>query len=85
MERGQLLFECVEGELDALVATGDVIQSTADGVIAQVNVSAGQKISKGDVLLTVYQTQSYQIEFSITEEEIHYISVGDAAQIYFKT
>lgn len=83
VERGQLLFECVEGELDALVATGDVIQSTADGVIAQVNVSAGQKISKGDVLLTVYQTQSYQIEFSITEEELPYISVGDAAQIYF--
>ena len=57
VERGQLLFECVEGELDALIATGDVVQSTADGVIAQVNVQAGQKISKGAVLLTLYRTQ----------------------------
>lgn len=83
VERGQLLFECVEGELDALVPLGDVIQSTADGVIASVNVTAGQKIAKGDVLLTVYQTQDYQIEFSISEEELPYVSAGDAAKIYF--
>ena len=83
VERGQLLFECVDGDLDALISTGDVIQSTADGVIAQVNVKAGQIISKGDVLLTVYQTQDYQIEFSISEEELPHISIGSAASIYF--
>ena len=83
VERGQLLFECVDGDLDALISTGDVIQSTADGVIAQVNGKAGQISSKGDVLLTVYQTQDYQIEFSISEEELPHISIGSAASIYF--
>ena len=83
VERGQLLFECVDGDLDALIANGDVIQSTADGVIAQVNVAAGQKIEKGAVLLTVYQTQDYQIAFSVTEEELPYVNIGDQASIYF--
>ena len=83
VERGQLLFECVEGDLDALIAQGDTVLSTADGVIAQVNVSAGQKIAKGDVLLTVYQTQDYQIAFSVTEEELPYVKIGSPARIYF--
>ena len=59
VERGQLLFETVDGTLVALGIYSNVIQSDADGVIADVKVSAGDKISKGDVLLTVYKQDSY--------------------------
>jgi len=83
VERGQLLFECVDGSLDAMVPTGSVVQSTAEGVIASVKVQAGQRVSKGDVLLTVYRTQDYQIAFSVAEEDLPYVQVGGKANIYF--
>ena len=83
VERGQLLFETVEGDIDALVSTDNVIRSTVDGVVAEVKMAAGQKVNKGDVLLTAYRMQDYLIEFSIPEEELSYVQAGDAAELYF--
>lgn len=83
VERGQLLLETVEGDLDALIPTGSVIQSTAGGVIAGVNVQAGQRIAKGDTLITVYQTQDYQVRFSIPEDQLSLVHIGDGATLYF--
>lgn len=83
VERGQLLFETVEGTLDALAVYGETIQSDVDGVVAEINVSAGQKVSKGDVLLTVYKQSDYQIQFAIDEDLLSAISVGDSVNITF--
>lgn len=83
VERGQLLFETVDGTLDALGVYSDVIQSDTDGVIAGVKVNAGDKVSKGDVLLTVYQQDSYQIECTIEEDLLGSIKVGDTVNIVF--
>ncbi len=84
VERGQLLFETVEGTLDGLTApsSGD-IAADVSGVIAEVRVSAGQQVVKGDVLLTVYPSDAYLIEVSIPEDLLAAVAVGDAAQIYF--
>ncbi len=83
VERGQLLFETVEGSLDGLTASGGTILSDASGVIAQINVTAGQKVSKGDVLLTVYPPDSYRIEFSIDEDLLSAVHVGDTVNVVF--
>ena len=83
VERGQLLFETVEGTLDALSVYNDTIQSDVAGVIAGVAVTAGQKVSKGDVLLTVYQPDSYQIKFTVDEDLLGTIQVGDPVNIVF--
>ena len=83
VERGQLLFETVEGDIDALISTDNIFRSTVDGVVAEVKVQAGQKVSKGDVLLTAYRMQDYLIEFAIPEEELSSVQVGDAAGLYF--
>ena len=83
VERGQLLFETVEGSLDALSLYSNTIQSDADGVIADVKVAAGQKVAKGDVLLTVYQPEDYQIAFSIDEDLLSTVNVGDTVNITF--
>jgi multidrug resistance efflux pump len=84
VERGQLLFETVDGSLDAMAAYGDTIPSDVSGVIANVNVSAGQKVSKGDVLLTVYDPASYQIEFTIDEDLLSSVEAGDTVNIVFQ-
>ena len=83
VERGQLLFETVEGAFDALLSPGSTIQSDASGVVADVPVAAGQKVQKGDVLATVYQTGDYQVKFPITEDLLSTVHVGDGATIYF--
>lgn len=83
VERGQLLFETVDGALDALAAYSDTIQSDADGVIASIKATAGQKISKGDVLLTVYKQEGYQIEFTVDEDLLGSVKVGDTVNIVF--
>jgi len=83
VERGQLLFETVEGSLDELAAYSNTILSDTSGVIAAINVSAGQKVSKGDVLLTVYPQDSYQIEFSVDEDLLSVVQVGDTVNIIF--
>lgn len=83
VERGQLLFETVEGSLDAPGEYSDTIQSDVSGVIKEIKASAGQKVAKGDVLLTVYQQDSYQIEFSIDEDLLSVVNVGDTMNIVF--
>ncbi|MDD3213208.1 MAG: HlyD family efflux transporter periplasmic adaptor subunit [Eubacteriales bacterium] len=83
VERGQLLFETVEGTLDALGEYSDTIQFDVSGVIDEIKATAGQKVAKGDVLLTVYQQDSYQIEFSIDEDLLNVVNVGDTMNIVF--
>ena len=83
VERGQTLFETVEGDIDALVPTDNIIRSTISGVVAGVKAAVGQRVNKNDVLLTVYRTQDYQIRFTIPEEELSGVEAGDSALLYF--
>ena len=81
VERGQLLYETVTGTLDGLGVYTNTVQSDTAGVIASVKVAAGQQVSKGDVLLTVYQPQSYRIEFAVDEDLLGSVKVGDKVVI----
>lgn len=83
VERGQVLFETVEGDIDALVSTDSIIRSTLSGVVAEINMTAGQHVNKNDVLFTMHQAQNYQIRFSIPEEELSSVHPGDSAKLYF--
>ena len=83
VERGQLLFETVDGDLFGMIYADGKVRSTVSGVIAEVKVKAGQQISQGDVLLTVYQPSGYQISMDIPEDMLSTINVGDACSIYF--
>jgi len=83
VERGQLLFETVDGAMGVEPATDSIIRATASGVVATVSVQAGQKIRQEDVLLTVYRPEDYQISMSIPEEMLSTVTVGDNVTIYF--
>lgn len=83
VERGQLLFETVEGELDALAPSGSVILAGADGVVAEIKVQAGDKVQKGDTLLTLYKCDEYLLRFAIPEDMLATVKAGDRAEIAF--
>lgn len=83
VERGQLLFETVNGGLDGLYASGSAIASGAGGVVASVAAEAGSAINKGDALLSVYPDDSLEIEISVEEYDLPGIAVGDKVRIRF--
>lgn len=83
VERGQLLFETVSGDLDGLYATGSAITSTVSGVVASVNASAGATLNKGDTVLSVYPDDSLEIEIDVEEYDLASIDVGDEVTIRF--
>ena len=83
VERGQTLFETVDGDIAGMVFADNCVRSTAAGVIAEVKVKAGQQIKQNDVLMTVYQSAGYQICMQIPEDMLSTVKVGDACSIYF--
>jgi len=83
VERGQLLFETVNGSLDGLYATDNQVVSQVSGIVAQLNASVGATVNKGDTLLTVYPRESLQVEISVNEYDLAEIAEGDTVRLSF--
>ena len=83
VERGQLLFTCVEADTvdDALL--GGEIRSTASGVVASVAAQAGQQAAVGSTVLTVYPTEGFCVELSVEEADLAAVNVGDSVRLSF--
>lgn len=83
VERGELLFETVEGTLDGLYAIDNTIVSHVAGVVASVDIASGSTVGKGEKLITVYPSGSFQIEILISEMDLKELKEGDFVDIEF--
>jgi len=83
VERGQLLFETVEGVLDGLYSPQTGVTATEDGIIASVEASIGASVGKGDAVVKVYPLDQLQISFDLPEADLSSISLGDPVNIEF--
>ena len=83
VERGELLFETVEGPLDGLYAMDNAIVSNVAGVVASVDVTPGSAAAKGAKLITVYPEGSFQIEMLVSELDLRDLREGDKVSIEF--
>ena len=83
VERGELLFETVDGTLDGMFAPDGSVLAPVSGVIASVDVAAGASVNKGDVIATIYPSDSMQIEFTVPEENLFDITEGQRVSIEF--
>ena len=83
VERGQLLFETVDASLSGQTWTDSTVRSNVSGVVAEVLARAGQQVNTGDVLMTVYRPESFQVCVSVPEDMLSGVHVGDEALIYF--
>ena len=84
VERGELLFETVEGALDGLYAMDNTIVSGLDGIVASVDTGAGTHVEKGGKLVTVYPRDSMEIEMLVSELDLPEIHEGDPVTIEFE-
>ena len=83
VERGELLFETVDGLLDGLYAPDGRVTAPATGVVASVDVTSGESVTKGASIVKVYPTESMQIELSIPEQDLFELYEGEAVDIEF--
>ena len=83
VERGELLFETVDGVLDGLYSPQVGLTAPIDGIVESVEPAAGASVSKGDAVITLHPLSSMQIAFDLPEEDLFLISEGDAVNIEF--
>ncbi len=83
VERGELLFETVDGLLDGLYATDGRVTAPETGVVASVDAASGETVTKGASVVKIYPTASMQIELSIPEEDLFELFEGEAVDIEF--
>jgi len=83
VERGQLLYETVSGELDNLTADGNELKFTAAGIVESIEVSAGTSVEKGALVATVCSTDTMQVLVEINEYDLADVHVGDEVYLSF--
>ena len=81
VQRGDLLFETLEGSFDGLYMSGTDILASADGVLAQVNLTQGDRLEKGSVAAVLYPEGAMQIQAQISEANLGFVQVGDPVEI----
>ena len=84
VERGEVLFETVEGVLDGLYAMDNTIASPMDGIVASVEATQGSAIEKDGKLITVYPKDGLQIEIKVSELDLNEIHEGDKVMLEFE-
>ena len=84
VERGEILFETVEGVLDGLYPIDNTIYSTMDGIVANVDAAQGAAVEKNGKLVTVYPEDALQIQITISELDLNEIHEGDKVSIEFE-
>lgn len=70
VQRGDLLFETL---------TGSQLTATTGGIVAQVNVAAGDTVEKGAVVATVYPR--LRVEAAVSEYNLGMVHVGDGVTV----
>lgn len=81
VERGQLLFETLDGAFDGLEMSGAQIYAGMDGVVGQVGVAKGSALEKDSVAAVIYPTGSMRLEAAVNENDLSYLAVGDQVDI----
>ena len=84
VERGEVLFETVEGVLDGMYAVDNTIYSPMDGIVATVEATQGSAVEKGGKLITVFPKDAMQIEIKVSELDLAEIHEGDRVSIEFE-
>jgi hypothetical protein len=83
VERGEVLFETVEGVLDVLYAMDNIIYSPLDGIVASVDAVQGSSVEKNGKLIAIYPKEALQISMLVSELDLKEIHEGDKVSIEF--
>ena len=77
VERGELLFETVEGVLDGYYAPDNNVRSPVTGVVSEVAKAAGDTVAKGETLMKVVPSKSFLVQFDVPEGDLFSLKEGE--------
>ena len=81
VERGDLLFETLDGAFDGLYMSGSDLVAETDGVVAQLNVQQGGNVQKDSVVAVIYPTDAMRVTAQISEGDLGSVSEGDSVTV----
>ena len=81
VQRGDLLFETLDGAFDGLYMSGTAITAGIPGTICQLNAAQGSAVQKDDVVAVLYPDGAMRIEASVEEANLSSIHVGDQVSV----
>ncbi len=76
VERGELLFETVEGVLDGMFAPQGSVLCPQTGIVTSVEKAVGDTIAKGETLIKVAPASSFQVQFDVPESDVFNLQEG---------
>ena len=87
VERGEVLFETVEGVLDGLYAPDNQVLSPTKGIVSSIDKNSGESLAKGDTLLKLVPSDSLRVEFLVQEADVFTLQVGQKVrmELYWDT
>lgn len=77
VQRGDLLFETLDGSFDGFYMSGKEIYAGVSGTLAEIKVSAGSGVQKDSVCAVIYPSDSMRISAEVSQEDLDLLSVGD--------
>lgn len=83
VEKGELLFETVTGDLDGMYSPGSDIVAGISGIVAEVAARPGAAVEKHGAVLSVYPDDGLEVQVPVAESELSMIAVGDSVKIEF--
>ena len=81
VERGELLFETVDGVLDGYYAPDNNVKSPVTGVVSKVEKNASDTVTKGDTLMKVIPAKSFLVQFDVPEGDLFSLKEGQAVSM----
>jgi multidrug efflux pump subunit AcrA (membrane-fusion protein) len=81
VKRGDLLLELVTGAISGQSIPDSAIKAETDGVVASVDVTAGETVAQNQLLATLYPFEGFQVAVPVSESDLPYIALGDAVRI----
>lgn len=76
VERGELLFELIDGE-------GTELSAPVDGVIVECAAQEGAAVQEGDVIALLAPNDELCVRIDVEERELSTIQVGDRAELLY--
>lgn len=78
VKKGDLLLETLEGS-----GTTNVLTAEVDGVVAEIAAVQGVALEENTVAAVIWPSDAMQIEASIPEADLSYITIGDEVALTF--
>ncbi len=81
VERGDLLFETLDGSFDGLYMSGSDITADVNGTVSEVSAQQGGAVQKNSVVAVLWPDSAMRVEAQVAEANLASIHVGDPVSI----